>query len=140
MPHIFLNPDGAEDFGLQVIVEHPTGVVYAHQCAGYLTEIRAVEGFLIPVGGPEAARRICDWFWRTFEGTGYAPVGWTDGRVDQLAGLVAQVPCWLTLPGGVDDERRSMELDRGRIGECVESWIPVKTPYGRGILVVENSD
>jgi Family of unknown function (DUF6210) len=140
MSYVFLNPDGAEDFGLQVIVEHPTGVVYAHQCAGYLTELMAVEGFLIPIGGPDAARRIYGWFWQAFEGTGYAPDGWTKERIDQLASLVAEIPCWLTHADGKRDERRFLELDRGRIGECVEAWIPVATPYGPGILVVENSD
>ena len=68
MPYIFLNPDGHEDFGLHVIVEHPTGVVYAHQCAGSLTEVREAEGFLIWVGGVEAARPVYDWFWQTFKG------------------------------------------------------------------------
>jgi hypothetical protein len=140
VPYVFLNPDGIEDLGLHVIVESPTGVVYAHQCAGSLTEIRTVEGFLIPVGGPDAARRIYDWFWATFGGTCYGPVEWTGDRIDPLADLVAQIACWLTHPDGAGDERRTLELDRERIGECVEAWIPVRTPYGRGILVLKNSD
>ena len=140
MPYIFLNPDGHEDFGLQVIVEHPTGAVYAHQCADSLTEVREAEGFLIWVGGEETARPVYDWFWKTFKGSCYTPVGWTEAGVKQLAGLVAQIPCWLTHPEGEVDERRFLELNQERLGECVEAWIPVKTPYGRGILVLENSD
>lgn len=51
-PYIFLNPDGSQRrFDLNVVVEAPTGVVYAYQCAGHFHEIREVEGFLIPVGG-----------------------------------------------------------------------------------------
>src|SRR5688500_10775881 len=51
-PYIFLNPDGSQlRFDLNVVVEAPTGVVYALQCAGQFHEIREVEGFLIPVGG-----------------------------------------------------------------------------------------
>jgi hypothetical protein len=141
LPYIFLNPDWTEDIGLHVIVEAPTGVVYAHQCAGCLTETRAVEGFLIPVGGAEAARRIYAWFWSTFKGNCYGPIEWVEGRqLRELEVLVAQVPCWLTHPDGQDDERRFLELDKNRLGDCVEAWVPVKTPYGRGILVLENSD
>jgi hypothetical protein len=140
MPYVLLNPDGAEDLGLNLIVEHPTGVLYGQQCAGFLTELRIVEGFLIPVGGPDAARRVYDWFWKAFQGHGYPPIVWTEDRIRELAGLVAQVPCWLTQPEGEDDERHLLVLDEGRLDECVEAWIPVRTPYGRGILVLENSD
>jgi hypothetical protein len=140
MPYIFLNPDGSENLGLNLIVEHPTGVLYGQQCAGLLAEIRTVEGFLIPVGGPDAARRVHDWFWKTFPGNCYPPIVWTEDRIRELAGLVAQVPCWLTRPGGEGDERHSLVLDEGRLDECVEAWIPVRTPYGRGILVLENLD
>jgi hypothetical protein len=31
-------------------------------------------------------------------------------------------------------------LDKARTAECVEAWIPVFTPYGRGILTLTNSD
>jgi hypothetical protein len=140
MPYVFLNPDGAEDLGLNLIVEHPTGVLYGQQCAGLLTELRTVEGFLIPVGGPDAARRFYDWSRRTFRGSGHPPIAWTEDRIRELAGLVAQVPCWMTDPGGESDERHFLVLDEGRLDECVEAWIPVKSPYGRGVLVLENSD
>src|SRR4051794_23152366 len=142
MPYVFLNPDGSEKLSLNVIVEHPTGVLYGQQCAGFLTEIRTVEGFLIPVGRPDVARQLFDWFWKTFRGHCYPPVVWTEDRIKELAGLVAQVPCWLTQPEGEGktDERRFLVLDEGRLDECVEAWIPVRTPYGRGILVLENSD
>jgi len=48
---ILLDPDGTQDFGLFLIVKAETGIRYVHQCAGYATEERSEEGFLIPLGG-----------------------------------------------------------------------------------------
>jgi hypothetical protein len=39
-----------------------------------------------------------------------------------------------------DDKREFLQLDVARMHECVEAWIPVVTPYGRGILTLKNSD
>jgi hypothetical protein len=140
VPYIFLNPDGTAPLGLQVIVEARTGVVYAHQCGGYLAETREAEGFLLPVDGAEAARPIASWFWETFQGHCEGPAAWDERRLRELAALVSRVPCWLTHPAGREDERRFLEFDNGRINDCVEAWIPVRTPYGRGILIFDNSD
>ena len=60
--------------------------------------------------------------------------------MDELAKLVRANSCWLTTPDGHDDERRFVQLDRDRIDECVEAWIPVKTVYGPGNLALRNSD
>ena len=46
--YIFLDPDGSQGAGVVVIVQAPTGVVYASQVAGMQTEERSVEGFAIP--------------------------------------------------------------------------------------------
>jgi hypothetical protein len=141
MPYVFLNPDGSQDFGVVVIVQASTGVTYAHQCGGHATKTRTTEGFLIPVGGPNEATRLYEWFWGTFHGQCHGnTVAWTEQQVDELAALVRELPCWLTTPDGVDDERRLLELDRERIAACVEAWIPVKTAYGPGILLIRNSD
>ncbi|MCZ6816298.1 MAG: DUF6210 family protein [Planctomycetota bacterium] len=141
MPYVFLNPDGTKDFGLAVIVEHTTGVTYGQQCAGYLVEEQTLEGFLIPVGGPDQAKPIFDWFWKRFHGKCYKPqVNWTNELITELRGLIEEIPCWLTVSGNGADRRVMLELDVERIDECVEAWIPVKTPYGRGILALKNSD
>lgn len=148
MTYIFLDPDGTQDFGLFVIVEAETGVTYANQCAGYLTEPRTLEGFLIPVGGPKDAKVLYDWFWKSFHGNCYRPEeNWTPEMVSQLRDLISQIPCWRTVPDNIGkDQRLFLQLDEDRMSECVEAWIPVITPYGKGILdgkgilVFQNSD
>ena len=142
MPHVFLNPDGSQELGLLVVVQASTGVTYAQQCAGFLTDLRVVEGFLIPVGGPPAATRIYDWFWATFKGYCYhtrTNNPWTAETMAQLGLLVSEIHCWHTERSG-EDRQVALKLDTTRMQECVEAWIPVVTPYGPGILTLKNSD
>jgi hypothetical protein len=40
----------------------------------------------------------------------------------------------------VDDERAFLDLDRSRLEELTEAWIPVRSAYGPGVLVFANSD
>lgn len=139
--YIILDPDDSQLLGLCVIVEAMTGVTYANQVAGYATEIRSLEGFLIPVGNVDSAKVIYNWFWRTFHGNCYHPeTDWTSERTRVLSELVSQIPCWLTSSNVELDERRFLILDENRMNDCVEAWIPVITPYGRGILTLNNSD
>lgn len=142
MPHIFLDPAGTQNIGLIVIVEAPTGVTYEQQCGGYACEPRTLEGFLIPVGNSTESKKIYDWFWATFKGHCYKTLNgtpWTPETTVQLQALVAQIPCWHTRKDG-EDESHSLQLDTNRMDECIEAWMPVITPYGRGILTLENSD
>jgi hypothetical protein len=142
--HVFLDPDGTQEFGLFAVVAAPTGVTYAHQCAGFATEVREVEGFLVPLGGPSAARPLVDWFARTFGGNPPfhgSPFWdqWTLERVDELAALVAAVPMW-RIDRKEGDDRFFLALDRARLHELTEAWVPVRTPYGPGVLVFANCD
>jgi hypothetical protein len=143
MTQVMLDPDGTQELGLLVIVAAPTGVTYSQQCAGFATECRSAEGFLIPIGAPADAKRLYDWFWDAFQGHCYAmpPRGspWTPETTTGLAGLVAALPCWHTADDG-QDTRHFLKLDLERMDECAEAWIPVITPYGRGILTLGNSD
>ena len=141
MPYIFLNPDGTQEKSLYALVEFPTGVHYAHQCAGTLTEERISEGFLIPLGGPQAAQPLITWFWKSFHGGSYRPATeWGVLRIAELKQLVAEIPCWRTTPTGELDQRLFLELDEERLSECTEGWIRVKTAYGPGILIFDNCD
>jgi hypothetical protein len=142
MPHVFLDPDGTQELGLVVIVEARTGVTYGQQCGGNATKQRTTEGFLIPVGSPSEARKVYDWFWATFKGTCYASPGrdlWTPETIAQLQLLVGQIPCWYSTRDG-KDELHHLKLDTERMDDCIEAWIPVLTPYGSGILTLNNSD
>ena len=140
MPHIFLDPDGSLALGLLLIVKASTGVIYEQQCGGFATERMSAEGFLIPVGAESEAKVISDWFWKTFNGHCYSGhKAWTSELVAELSGLVNKIPCWLTSASG-DDHRYLLQLDATRIGECIEAWIPVISPYGPAILTLENSD
>ena len=139
---IFLNADGTEKLPLFVIVRFPTGVVYAHQCAGVSCEIRKAEGFLVPIGHADIADRIARFFNAGFKGHSYPPEAkWTAELKSSLRHLVAEVPCFYTsLDDEEEDRREFLKLDEDRFDECTEGWIPVVTPYGPGILVTENCD
>ncbi len=138
MPYVFLNPDGTQRSVAFVVVRHPTGITYGHQCAGVLTDCRSVEGFLIPVGGPELSASLSSWFVTRWRGNGNA-IDWTIDLLESLAELVSTIPCWQTVDDG-EDQREFLQLDKDRIAECVEAWVPVLTPYGPGVLLFENSD
>jgi Family of unknown function (DUF6210) len=143
-PYVFFDPDGTQDFGLLVVVVLPTGVTYAHQCAGLRAEIREVEGFAIPVGGPEAAAPLLTFFRTRFHGnppsrvSGVAPT-WTDADVQELEALVSNIPLWKTMRDG-RSERVFLKLDISKLSDATEAWIPVQTAYGPGILLFKNSD
>jgi hypothetical protein len=141
MPRIVIDPDGTQSDAAYVLVLHPTGVRYAIQCAGYLTEEREAEGFLIPLGGIDVARPLMEWFWKAFRCNSYIPAAeWGIAKIAQLRELVAQVVCWYSEEDGSDEDRLFLALDEERLMECTEAWVPVKTPYGAGFLLFPNCD
>lgn len=159
--YVFLDPDGALDFGLLVIVAARTGVVYAQQCAGLATKMRELEGFLVPVGitadeeriqtldSTTSGRIFQTFFQQKFQGNPPdQPDEWTDQEVEELAALVQAIPLWYTERDMVvdqrtvlsRDERAFLTLDTSRLNELTEAWVPVMTAYGPGVLVFRNSD
>jgi hypothetical protein len=150
-PYIFLDPDGTQDFGLVVIVAAATGVTYAHQCGGLATILCEMEGFAVPLGGPMASEPLRAFFHRRFRGNppmlsrdleSLPGAQWTPEALEELSGLVEQIAFWKTHSdaSGKDDEPHHLRLDRARIGELTEAWVPVSTVYGPGVLVFANSD
>ena len=139
MHYIFLNPDGTLKLGLLVIIESKTNVTYRTQCAGTETDLREMEGFLIPVGDEKMAATIYNWFWENFGGANICISSRNPDSIDQLRRLVANVPYFFEISDG-SCERLFLEFDDSRINECVEAWIPIKTKYGQGILTLDNSD
>jgi hypothetical protein len=136
---VMIDADGLSPEYLLIIVAAPTGVVYEHQCDGTTCDQRSQEGFLVQVGEEGSPGVIYDWFWKHFRGTGMTAAGWSDLLVDELELVIAGIPCWHIDSHG-RDERGFLKLDRARIDECVEAWIPVLSPYGPAILVLNNSD
>jgi hypothetical protein len=143
-----LDPDGTLDGWLGVVVRHPTGIVYANQCAGVATENRLVEGYLQLLGGSQYdvdrgmislgpftdafhEGDACKYVWRGRE----VPTE----RLAQLAKLVGEIPYWLARLDA-SDTKQALRLDRTRIDEIAEAWIPVETPDGPGVLVHKNCD
>ena len=140
MIEVFIDPDGTlqHESGLLLLVKHPTGVAYSTQCNGIATDERRAEGFLVPVGGMTAALPICQWFTERFASIEDWTSRWSNERIASLAELVRLVPVWSRQ--GSDDLRTFLELDRERINECAEAWIPVISPFGEGYLLTANSD
>jgi hypothetical protein len=139
--YIFIDPDGTADVGLCLIVQHPTGVVYANQCGGFATEEKPVEGYLVPLGNRKIEDEIFDFFWREFGGHCYWPNNrWTEDRVRELNGILTSISCWTTPERGAESQCGVLQLDTSRIEECIEAWIPVLSPMGKGILILGNSD
>lgn len=139
--YVFLNPDGTEDIQLHVIVNAPTGVIYAHQCGGLSTEQRTTEGYLIPLGGSQIAERLSRFFKDEFKGYSFPPhAHWTADRKAKLSDLISEIPCWLTSEKNDNDRRDFLMLNEMWFDECTEGWVPVHTPYGPGVLVFKNCD
>jgi hypothetical protein len=134
-----LDADGTSHDYLLMIVAAATGVTYTHQCGGFACLQNSMEGYLVQAGTPEDERRIYDWFQREFEGACMNASAWNPENIRILEGLISQVACWHTNITG-HDSRHFLQLDQARMHECVEAWIPVHSPYGPGILVLNNSD
>ncbi len=140
-PYVFLDPTGAGDLGLCLIVPHPTGIDYGHQCGGYLCEEKMMEGYAVPLGQREIELKIYEFFDREFAGHCYPPRNtWTPDRTAKLNELLAQVSCTRCSEASGSEEEGGLTLDPERIHECVEGWIPVKGPLGRAVLTLINCD
>jgi|MDTC01.2.fsa_nt_gb hypothetical protein len=138
---VYLDPDGTEDIGLCLVVEHPTGVVYGNQCGGVATLHRSVEGYLVPLGRADMEDEIYRYFMKEFGENCYPPHNeWTTQRTTRLNEILTRIPCWRTTQELQGDERAFLSLDIDRIQECVEAWIPVVCILGKGVLMLKNSD
>lgn len=146
---VLLDPDGTWNRRwLVAVIDAPTGVIYESQCAGVATDLRAQEGYLIPLGGLKT---------RTDHGA-IDPAEFTavfhegdrclwsmcgsslpEDRLKLLQDLVADVPFWVTHSDGTE-ERLTMEVDMSRLEEVAEAWVPIITPDNPGVLMWDNCD
>ncbi|USX52761.1 DUF6210 family protein [Lentzea sp. HUAS12] len=136
---VFLDPDGSmgEDW-LYVVIEAKTGVVYQQQYGGTACRHGAVEGFLVPLFGPDGLDALRELFETHFRGAGVQSHEWSDDELARLREGVAMIACWAC--DGSEEELTVLRLDERRMREADEAWIPVVTPDGPGILVWCNSD
>lgn len=92
-----------------LIVADNTGVTYSNQVGGYACNYPQAEGFLVPLGLPEAEARMAAHF------TGPAHNGWcSNGITDEDANLLDEL-----------FSSRRIRVDRTRLGECQEAWVHV---------------
>ncbi|GAA4618880.1 hypothetical protein GCM10023195_85140 [Actinoallomurus liliacearum] len=135
---VFLDPDGMDDGWLYVVVEAPTGVFYQQQYGGTACRQGQLEGYLVPVFGPDALDALGELFVRHFRGAGTWNHRWSGDEVATLRPIVAGITFWAC--DGVNDHPHDLRLDDARIAEADEAWIPVRTPDGPGVLMWSNSD
>jgi hypothetical protein len=146
MPSIQLPLDGdqPEDW-LLLVVSAPTGVTYEQQYGGYLCNHAQVEGFLVPVCQPAVLVKLRETFsdprlgGRGILGT----QGWAKNEVEDLIRDVERIVSRISYRTTSEDlptEVPVVALDRGRLDELDEAWVPVRTPDGPGYLAWMNSD
>lgn len=141
--------------GLALIVEHPTGVVYVNQAGRVMCLQPSAEGFVVPIGNDvsDDMRLLSVWprlaaHWtgpvRSSEGAGRGLMaGLTDVDADVLDSVLAD-----------DAALANLRVDRTRLEEAFEAWLPVVVVEAsrfdafdnlrrfpaKGILVWPNSD
>jgi hypothetical protein len=138
--YVFLDPDGMEGRTgwLYVVVRSRTGVFYQQQYGGTACRQGQVEGFLVPVSGPDALDRLRDLFEGHFRRAGTRNHRWRVEEVENLRKAVAGIRYWAS--DGETEAPHPLQLDEQQLSEADEAWIPVLTPDGSGILVWFNSD
>jgi len=149
---VIIDPDGTLPSYVGVIVQHPTGVLYEQHCAGIETDLRAVEGYFVLLGGcrygpdqgmtgfeelraPFHKMRGCLFGDRPYGRPGQAL---PPDRLAKLKLAVESITCWDSRDRARGEEHTHLLLDESRVGELVEAWVPVITPDGPGILIWPN--
>lgn len=123
---------------LYVVVRAQTGIVYQQQYGGTACRQGKVEGFLVPVHGPDSLTRLRELFEGHFRGAGTWNYQWRDEELDSLREPVREIRYWAS--DGLTETPHPLQLDEQRLREADEAWIPVLTPDGPGVLVWFNSD
>jgi hypothetical protein len=137
---VFLDPDGmAGGTGwLYVVMRGETGVFYQQQYGGTACRQGQVEGYLVPVFGPDSLALLHELFEGHFRGAGTRGHQWRDESLDRLREAVQGVCYWAC--DGLAETPHELQLDDQRLHDADEAWIPVLTPDGPGVLVWFNSD
>lgn len=135
---VTLDQDGTADGWLHVVVKAQTGVSYQQQYDGHMCRQGRVEGFLVPVFGPDGLTALRNLFERDLAGAGTWNHSWPDDERERLRGIIESIPYWAS--DGHTEELHALRLDESRISDTDEAWVPVITPDGPGLLLWPNSD
>ncbi|MHA3774819.1 DUF6210 family protein [Verrucomicrobiota bacterium sgz303538] len=145
---VYLDPDGTWADWSAVVIRWPTGVAYATQCGGVACKQRIVEGYLVPLSGsrfdPDAGQLSSALFRDVFHRGTACIYTWTGAdvpadRLTRLDELIRDVPYWRH--SSIHESlRERLGLDRSRLSEICEGWVPVLTPDGAGVFLFDNCD
>lgn len=116
--------DGLTGDWLALLVAAPTGVTYTTWYGGEVERDGALEGYLVPLRAPAVQAVLRRLFEQTFGGTGTWGFAWPEVHLTTLSEALAGI---------------SLELDRDRLDQADEAWVPVVGPDGSGILTWANS-
>jgi hypothetical protein len=145
--YIFLDPDGTQQLGIFVIVAAYTGVTYGQQCAGTTTDVRELEGFLLPVSTDltrtkqEGLAQLVNFFkaYQRFMNDTQSSQ-WPETLLEELELIIEAIRDWESKKETEIDVPHTLLFDKTRLSEIAEAWVPVHTVYGPGILTWHNSD
>lgn len=143
--------DSLEFDWLYVVLERPTGVVYHIQCGGLSCRQDAAEGILVPVHAPDSYALLQDLFVRDLCSAPIPASGLGEKELERLRTAVEaiRIPMdsrWPELSEPTDSrdidwpQTYPIQVDETRLSEGYEAFLPVATPFGRGVLVWSNSD
>jgi hypothetical protein len=135
---VTLDQDGTADGWLHVVVEARTSVFYHQQYGGHVCRQGQVEGFLVPVFGPDALDALRQLFEEEFAGGGTWNRPWPDHERERLRGIIESIPYWTF--DGHTEHLHSLSLNESLMRDVGEAWVPVVTPDGPGVLLWANSD
>jgi hypothetical protein len=107
--------------------------------AAIMCEQRELVGFALPIGSHRQALVFMEWFGERFYNTSL-PSEWTDIDYADLEALLHGVDSWPYETAENPSDLVSPTLDRARLAEVTEGWIPVMSALGPAVLVFENSD
>jgi Family of unknown function (DUF6210) len=111
------------------------GVTYQQQCGGVACHHRELEGYFLPVSGVGAPVVPSDLRGPFHRGEACT---WREPTPDGLATLRSIVEKVAMLENG--EQAKPLVLDESRVREVLESWVPVLTPLGPGVLTWPNCD
>jgi hypothetical protein len=134
-----IDADGTACDYLLFLAFAPTGVFYSHQCGGFSCTQNEAQGFIVQVGDNQIREELYSWFQTEFRGSCMSASAWTTERIETLSSIVSRIACWRTDSDG-SDHRAFLSLDISRISTGIEAWIPATSPYGSGVIILNNSD